>query len=219
MLVAVVADVHGDSSALEKALDQARLLGFDHLVSLGDLVDYLNPDPEAQGVPLEQVVRWDRRLLELTAGGVRIRGNQEERADSFLGEMRLPVDLRSALNGPTTVNRWGYTFGHGHRYSGESVSEDRWVPLGAQFSSNVLIHGHHHRNSVVKLGTTRDWPSATDVALTSGKAVPLDPGERYLINVGATQGSLPSWGLLDTEANTYTPYFTEIRFHRAKRQG
>jgi predicted phosphodiesterase len=212
VLIAVVSDIHGDTEALRCALQQAQDAGYDELVSVGDLVDYRDPvDPDA---PLDAVVRWDDALSDLTRSATLVRGNQEERVLAFLGTRDIPLRLRRILQSPVELRRWGFTFSHGHRYVGQYVAEDRWVPLEARFDTPTLIHGHHHRNSVVSLAPGSRWADAVDAPLESGRPVRLDPRGRHLVNVGATQGPAPSWGMVDSVRHTYTPHFTDVRFRK-----
>lgn len=215
MRIAIVADVHGDAAALRNALNAAASTGYEALVSVGDLVDYKNPPP---GEPrlLRSAIDWDPVLSSQLANALLVRGNQEDRTASYLHGTDVPDQVQRVLQAPLTLTRWGVTFTHGHRLPGEMVDPDRWVPLHATFDTAALIHGHHHRSSVVRLGNTRSWSETEDLHLRSGNPVLLSPGEKYLINVGATQGPHPSWGLLDTASNTYTPYFTQIRHRKDK---
>lgn len=213
MRVAVVADVHGDADALDRAIIAASEVGFDLLASVGDLVDFLNPQEGAER-RLEVAVNWDPRLAELTEGALLVGGNQEERARAFLGDQALSAAAKRVLSAPLVQRMAGVTFAHGHIYEGDRVSSDRWVPLGAKFDTNILIHGHHHRNSVIRLGERRDWASADDLDIRSGFPVRFERDRSYLVNVGATRGQFPSWGLMDTERWSWTPFFTTLRYRK-----
>lgn len=116
MLIALFADIHANRLALEACLSQARALGADRFVFLGDLVGY-GPEPE-------EVVQGVRHLCE--RGAIAIMSNHDHAAVSAGGRM----------NGDATrAMAWTRS-----RLSADSLGFLARLPLTAMDEDRLYVH-------------------------------------------------------------------------------
>jgi len=135
MRILFLSDIHGVPSALTQALDAADVLGYDRIVTLGDLL-YHGPrngvpdfyDPEKVAAILN--ARKDKLLA--------VRGNCDAEVDQLMFEFPMMADY-------ALLEADGRTFflTHGHLWN-----ERKPPPIGM---GDVLVHGHTH---VPELKTT-----------------------------------------------------------------
>ncbi len=167
MRIAVLADVHGNALALEAVLADARGLGFDALLDLGDSVSG----------PLWPAETW----AALEAAGARpIRGNHDRvvgcdaregmpAPDAFAHD-RLSGEQRAALAArPGTLRHGSVLAVHGtpdsdmdylmHEATVAGVRERRAGELAALLGdtgdASLILCGHTHRAHVVRLADGR----------------------------------------------------------------
>jgi putative phosphoesterase len=82
MLIAVLSDIHGNSSALRRVLDEATSLRVDHLLILGDQIGYYY---DASGV-YDLIDSWSKDM---------IRGNHEDMLEGLLTQSINPDVVKS----------------------------------------------------------------------------------------------------------------------------
>lgn len=209
----VIADAHGDHVGLRTALAAGEAAGVEAVISLGDVVDCLLSSSDAtMNRALDDVTVWNESLGEHLTDAILVLGNQEERVARAIDPGVVPLELSRLLEAPLVHDTAHTRFVHGHTLPGEEVYPDRWVPLGAEFEQHLLVHGHHHRNSLVELGVTRSWAKARDVTPTSDTPVTLRPDRQYLLNVGPAWGAEPSWAVVDEDSARITLHYERRRF-------
>ena len=128
MKILFLSDIHGVSSALERALEKGSELGFDRLVLLGDLM-YHGP---RNGVPdLYDPVKVAEILNSLSEQTTAVRGNCDAEVDQML--LKFPIMSDYSILDADGEKMF---LTHGHIYN-----ENRLPPMGA---GTVLVHGHTH---------------------------------------------------------------------------
>lgn len=128
MKILFLSDIHGVSSALERALEKGSELGFDRLVLLGDLM-YHGP---RNGVPdLYDPVKVAEILNSLSEQTIAVRGNCDAEVDQML--LKFPIMSDYSILDADGEKMF---LTHGHIYN-----ENRLPPMGA---GTVLVHGHTH---------------------------------------------------------------------------
>ncbi len=187
----ILADIHGNSEALDAVLERARADGYDEVLVLGDLVGY--------GAGPNEVVETIR---ELTPTGKVIRGNH----DKVVGDLEdgwnfnsvalaaaqwtrrnlTPENLDYVVSlrpGPV-MTETGLVICHG-----SPRDEDEYLLSVEQATEVFRVHphvltffGHTHIPSLFV-----DDGDKVSVAVVEGEhaAVPVERGMRYLVNPGS----------------------------------
>ncbi|MFE0461430.1 metallophosphoesterase [Kitasatospora sp. NPDC058965] len=211
MRYALFADVHGDTAALAAVLRAAARCRPDAVLGLGDLLE-CKVSKRDTGFVLrhpDQVVDVDPDLLRLLGPVRLLRGNQEERISALVPAERLPPGLRPLLTAPQWHRSAAAWYCHGHQLPWSQPEPGRFVPLAAEFGPPLLVHGHHHRDSLLRLPERcRHWECTEVVPIEHGRPVRLDPDRRYLVNLGPARGPEPSWVELDERAGTVVHHRT-----------
>ena len=213
--IALLTDIHGNREALEACLADARRIGIDRLVFLGDLVGY-GPDPQ-----------WvvDKVASEIAKGAICVKGNHDAAVQARDDDMtehaaRAMSWTRSALDStairflrelPMEIREDDIHYVHA-----SARNPERWayildrVAAGACLQASearLIFVGHTHQPAMFHQlpgkGAAEIFRPATN------KAVPLTARRRWAIVVGSVgqprdQNPSAGWGLLDTEAETYT---------------
>lgn len=214
MRIALLTDIHGNREALEACLTDARRIGVEQFVFLGDLVGY-GPDPQWV---VETVAK------EVARGAVAILGNHDAAAlarDDTMTEhaARAMTWTRTALDDrafaflktlPMTATRDDALFVHS-----SARAPDRWPYIidrvGADAclaatDARLVFVGHTHQPAMFhQLG----GKPAQHFRPVANKPVPLTARRRWAIVVGSVgqprdQNPAAAWGLYDSEAETYT---------------
>lgn len=144
MKIGIISDVHGDSTALETAIE--RLDDFhdvDHILCAGDLVGR-GPEPER----VVQIIR-ERNILT-------VRGNHDEWSYGMSAETKtylkaLPMDWRGTIGGVPVYmchgkpgnNLWGLYRDH--------ISDTLLNMMLVSLRASVLITGHTHTPLYVRV--------------------------------------------------------------------
>ena len=208
MLIAAFADIHANRQAFAACLDDARALGAERLVLLGDYVGY-GADPE-----------WTVETVMRLAGdgAAAVLGNHDHAVSNLhetmnveakvslewtRGELGKPArDFLTRL--PLTVSDGDRLYVHaeashpkGWAYVKSTVEASRSI---VATSAQVTFCGHVHRPAVYSLSAAAKMTSFTPV---TGVPIPLLPGRRWLIvagSVGQPRDGNPaaSWLTLDT---------------------
>lgn len=206
MRYAILSDVHGQLGVLEAALADARRLGVETVISLGDVgsdacFDLLR-SMGAMGVFGNwEVSRWGElsaanRQFVLSMGPM-VSG------DDFLAVHAAPwwpeglstvVDFMDYML--TSRVKWRALF----PYLDES-EDARWQAVAEleNRDKQVLFHGHTHHQEVWRIG------SAGRMIRLKNKNIILDAQARYLVGVGSLsrpEGSAPGYALFDDATRT-----------------
>lgn len=214
--IALISDIHGNAEALERVLDDLRLVGADTVVCLGDVVGY-GPEP---GRCVELVYEHcdvcvlgnhdEALLIEQKEGRLNPRAREalrftRERVDDWhLTMLRLM---------PDRAERFGVAFSHGsfgrarfdYLYTVESASRSF-----AGFGATIGAVGHTHIPSMFTCTTCPEGnPADVKLLALAGSVqtrLPLD--RRVILNPGSVgqprdRNPQAAWGLLDTEAGTF----------------
>jgi diadenosine tetraphosphatase ApaH/serine/threonine PP2A family protein phosphatase len=233
MLVALFADIHANRQAFAACLAQARDLGAERTVLLGDYVGY-GADPEwtvatvmelvdkgalavrgnhdsAVSNPREQMNIEAQIAIEWTRGEL---GRAERR---FLEELPFALEEDDRLYVHADASRpdgWRYVV-----HAGDAARSMSATP------AQVTLCGHVHRPMVYTMSRTGKISS---FAPTTGSAVPLLPGRRWLAvlgSVGQPRDGNPaaSYAMLDTERHELTycraPYDVEAAAAAIRNKG
>lgn len=209
MLIGVLSDIHGNSTALKKVLDEARDSGVEHLFVLGDLVGYYY---DAKGV-YELLEDWNKNV---------VRGNHE---DMLVGIMEGTVDRRmvkekygSGLDialknlSVATISEMKTYQRIEHLYIGGVRAV---IAHGAPWDTNEYVYPDADVNTLerceqegidfVFLGHTH-YPFIYE----GRKSTIVNPGS---VGQSRVRGGVADWGILDTHAERFmprkTPYDTK----------
>lgn len=221
MRLALISDVHGNAPALMAVLQKIDVLGADQILCMGDVVGY-GPEPDQcidllreRGVAcvlgnhdaavcgrLEAsfFLEPNRSLLQWTAENL----TDENRA--WLEGLKLTLTHREIPGVGEEGSPWVMCHA-------SPLNPDRWEWLDSAITCREVLEktdyqfifaGHTHVPAVV----------ANEMGIFG-----LEPGFRYLINPGAVGQSRDrdpraSFGLLDTEAFTYTPFRVDYPLNR-----
>ena len=233
MLVAIFADIHANRQAFSACLAQARMIGADRTVLLGDYVGY-GADPEwtvatvidlvEQGAmavrgnhddavadPREQLNVEAQVAIEWTRGelGAAPRRFLEELPLALTDDDRLYVHAEAS-----DPKRWRYV----------TCVEDAARSLVAA-SAPITFCGHVHRPALYTMSATGKVTAFTPV---TGSPIRLLPGRRWLAvlgSVGQPRDGNPaaSFAMLDTERRELTycrvPYDVEAAAARIRENG
>lgn len=212
--IALFTDIHGNREALEACLADARRVGVDRLVFLGDLVGY-GPDPQ-----------WvvDTVAAEVARGAIAILGNHDAAAlarDDSMTEhaARAMTWTRTALNErafaflktlPMTAMLDDALFVHA-----SARAPERWPyvidRLGADAClaatpARLIFVGHTHQPAMFHQLPGKPAQHFRPVA---NKPVPLTGRRRWAVVVGSVgqprdQNPAAAWGLFEPDSGTYT---------------
>jgi predicted phosphodiesterase len=169
--ICVLADVHGATRVLRRALDVCRDAGVDTIALLGDLFDR----PEQADPCVEALEGWDvvgvfgnheRELAEAAAAGAIPVRSETARLLGTLQERIVIDDILFTHE----VERWGHSDAISQLLNRESNGHHP-AP-----DARITFAGHTHYRYA------RDERGPLDVARGS---LVLDPSRRYLINPGA----------------------------------
>ncbi|MBQ1345110.1 MAG: phosphodiesterase [Kiritimatiellae bacterium] len=152
MRILFLSDIHGVPSALEAALAAGGALGYDKIVTLGDLL-YHGP---RNGVPnFYDPVRVAQILNGLKDRIIAVRGNCDAEVDQMMFEFPMMSDYAVLEAGRET-----FFLTHGHLWN-----EHRLPPLGI---GTVLAHGHTHIPELKTLACGMKIFNPGSVALPKG---------------------------------------------------
>jgi diadenosine tetraphosphatase ApaH/serine/threonine PP2A family protein phosphatase len=228
VLLAIFADIHANRQALAACLEAARARGAERSIFLGDYVGY-GADPEwtvetvmrlvadgalavrgnhdnAIGIPSETMNAEAQAAIEWTRG----RLSPSERR--FLAELPLTREEDERLyvhSEASQPQRWRYV--RSTAEAGRSLMATR---------AHVTFCGHIHQPALYSMSVTGKM---TNFIPTSGVAVPLQPGRRWLAvlgSVGQPRDGDPAaaFAMLDTGTREITycrvPYDIEAAAQR-----
>jgi diadenosine tetraphosphatase ApaH/serine/threonine PP2A family protein phosphatase len=228
VLLAIFADIHANRQALTACLEAARARGAERVILLGDYVGY-GADPEwtvetimrlvadgalavrgnhdhAIGIPSESMNAEAQAAIEWTRG----RLSPSERR--FLAELPLTREEDDRLyvhSEASQPQRWRYV---------RSTAEAGLSLLATR--AHVTFCGHIHQPALYSMSVTGKM---TNFIPTSGFAVPLESGRRWLAvlgSVGQPRDGDPAaaFAMLDTGAYEITycrvPYDVEAAAQR-----
>lgn len=221
MRVAVFSDIHGNLEALDAVLAEVRDEGPDEVWCLGDIVGY-GADPAEcvarvrERCPVSLLgnhdavaagLHDDAGFNELARTAIRW-ARSSLGADALAYLRALPMvhhdhGVLAAHAHPTEPDGWAYLF------PGQDV-----VEVFEASTHEVMLVGHSHCPGVANDG------EHVIAHLGQGK-VALEPGTRYLVNVGSVgqprdQDPRAAWGLLDLDARTYEQRRVEYDLDRAQ---
>jgi diadenosine tetraphosphatase ApaH/serine/threonine PP2A family protein phosphatase len=190
MLIALFADIHANREAFSAALAEARARGAERFVLLGDFVGY-GADPE-----------WTvATVMELAGdGAILVRGNHDDAIgsprDSFSVEAQIVIEWTRGELGtaqrrflealPLTQHDDDRLYVHADASKPDDWryvmnADDAARSLDAT-AARVTFCGHVHRP---KLYNRRDGGPVTAFTPTTGAAIPLLRGRRWLAVLGA----------------------------------
>jgi predicted phosphodiesterase len=232
----VIADPHGNLTAVRAVLAELERAGVDGVVCAGDLVGY-NAEP-------------DEVVACLTREAVCVAGNHDRIALGWLDDRRAWRGARHALArtrdvlSRSTRDRLaelpiqrgladGIVLFHGsvddvaHRTSRHADVLANQAALATQgVMPSLAIFGHTHRPSLQRIVEGREGPRVVDLPAHGRVALPMQ-GSIYL-NPGSVDGArrgagIASFAIVDTVARTVTfgsvAYDHEASERRARRAG
>ena len=214
----LLSDIHANEEALGAVLGRVRRDKFDAVVALGDLVGY--------GASPNQVLD---RLRKIRRRKVFVRGNHDRVACGLdSGDSFSPLALRAARwtaraltsqnkkyletlpSGPLTVDG-SFEICHGSPRDEDAyiLSEEEAILSFRASGSAICFFGHSHIPSVFA-----ETARGVDLGVVAedGVSLPLQPGQRYLINPGSVgqprdRNPAASYALYDAEKRV-------VHFHR-----
>ncbi|QWL30955.1 metallophosphoesterase family protein [Rathayibacter toxicus] len=216
MLIGLLSDAHSDVLAVHRALEELDRHGADMVIALGDMLECHVPrDGGDWGIPLTVATSWAQQVADLLTETHVLRGNQEERIIQAIDRASLSVEVDRLLRAESGLDRGDIRYQHGHRFEWVEWMPDRWIPDIAVAPEHIVVHGHHHRNSVIAVDQTATGDrDLEDLTAASGCPVILDRARGHIINVGPAQTDHPSWALLDDEKRSVTLHYRQRRFRR-----
>lgn len=158
--------------------------------------------------PPEDVVDHDPDLWAELARCVLVRGNQEERIATLLGDRTVP-GLAPLLAAPERWVTQATRFEHGHRFAWARDGDVLTHPvLDEEPGGPVVIHGHSHRR-MLTLGRARGSAAAPPggprrTVPVIGRTHRLPPHGIRVVNAGAACDAAAHWALYDEDARTVT---------------
>ncbi len=204
MLIAILSDIHGNSIALKRVLDEAKRLGVDHLLVLGDQIGYYY---DACGV-YDLLDSWSKNI---------IRGNHEDMLEGLLDNSisvdehkkkygsALEIAARTLSSEQVAMIKnhkrtEGVTFGsinillaHGSPWStDEYIYPDANKELIERCNSNefdFVFLGHTHYPFMYR----------------SKHTLVINPGS---VGQSRVYGGIADWGILNTLNSIYIPKHT-----------
>ena len=233
MLIALFADIHANRQAFEACLAQARADGAERIILLGDYVGY-GADPEwvvttvmelvnkgavavlgnhdsAIGTPREHMNQLAQIAIEWTRGEL---GARERRFLAGLPFQDHESDRLYVHSEASNPRAWTYVTG--------TMEAARSLTAT---TAHITFCGHIHHPALYSMSATAKMSAFTP---TTGAAVPLLPGRRWLAvlgSVGQPRDNNPAacYGMLDTEKSELTycraAYDIEEAANRIRRKG
>ena len=134
MKLLVATDLHGSKRAVDKVVQAFGKINADKLVLLGDLY-YHGP---RNGVPSDYDPMYVASKLNQLANSIlAVRGNCDSEVDQTISNFEILTNATLDVDGLT------FMFTHGHKYNATMLP-----PMGV---CQVLMHGHTHISSIVKV--------------------------------------------------------------------
>ncbi len=225
----IIADIHGNSEALEAVLVRARAEGYDEALVLGDLVGYgAGPNEVVDAVreltPDSKVIRGnhDKVVADLEDGwnfnSVALAAAQWTRRNLTPENLEYVVNLRT---GPVTTAT-GLVICHGSPLDEDEylLSVDQAIRIFKVHPHALTFFGHTHIPSLFV-----DDGDKVSVAVVEGEhaAVPIERGVRYLVNPGSVgqprdQDPRAAFVIYDGEADEVHWRRVEYDVERAQRR-
>jgi diadenosine tetraphosphatase ApaH/serine/threonine PP2A family protein phosphatase len=219
MKIAVLSDVHGNLTALEAVLAEARRLGAGEVWSLGDAVGY-GPRPKecldllAGEASLQIMGNHDAAAAELTS--VAYFNENARRAVEWTQTVLAEADIEALARLPYTVRSGDCLLVHSspddppawHYITGPSRARLQFE----SYAERICFAGHTHAPFIADDGPGERGPTE------EGGAVCLEEGRRYFVNAGSVgqprdRDPRASWVLFDRKARSLeirrTPYDIE----------
>lgn len=233
MRIALFTDIHANRQAFEACLAQARAQGAERFVLLGDYVGY-GADPDWAVTTVMELVG---------SGAVAILGNHDNAVGNTTETLNVEAQIaiewtrgqldpaqRQFLAGrPLTVAEQDILYVHA-----SANRPERWTYVAdvasagdsfAATAARLIVCGHIHVPALYSMSLTGKLSSFVP---TTGVAVPLLPGRRWLAvlgSVGQPRDGNPAaaYALLDTEKGEMTycraPYDIERAAERIRQAG
>jgi diadenosine tetraphosphatase ApaH/serine/threonine PP2A family protein phosphatase len=214
VLIAFFADIHANRPAFDACLAQARDLGAERIVLLGDYVGY-GADPEWTVATVMDLV---------DKGAVAVQGNHDSAVGNAREDLNAeaqvaiewtrgelgPAERRFLAGLPLTLEDEGRLYVHAEasrpriwNYVASVADAARSI---SATSADVTFCGHIHRPALYSMSATGKMTAFTP---TAGVAVHLLPGRRWLAVLGAVgqpRDGNPAacYVMLDTERREIT---------------
>ncbi len=215
MRLAVISDIHGNMDALEQVLADIDQAGVRTVFSLGDNIGY-GAEPErvvqtlmARGIPS---VLGNHEMAALDPGFLDWFNPIAQTSLTRTFGMLSPKSMNFTAGLPTQMSAHGCRFVHGFPPDSPTVylfqvEVERRARVLKVLPQRLCFVGHTH---VLEISGF-DGHDFTDVGIREGP-IPLDPGLKYLINVGSVgqprDGDIRAkYVIWDADQNTL-----EIRF-------
>lgn len=214
MLIAIFADIHANRQAFSACLAQARAQGAERIVLLGDYVGY-GADPEWTVTTVMDLI--DHGAVAVLGNHDDAIGNARERMNP---EAQIAIEWTRGVLGaperqflaglPVTLKESDRLYVHadasnpkGWLYVTDSAEAAH--SLGAT-SAHVTFCGHVHQPALYSLSGTGKMSALTP---TTGVAIPLLPGRRWLAVLGAVGqprdgNPAAAYAVLDNEKHELT---------------
>ena len=233
MRLAIFADIHANRQAFEACLEFARERGAQRIILLGDYVGY-GADPEWTVEVVMGIVDGGGAAVlgnhDQAVGGSSAGFNAEAQAAIEWTRGRLGVESRRFLADlPLALQEDDRLYVHSEassparwRYVQDSSDAARSITAA---SSRLTLCGHIHRPALYSMSVVGKM---TSFVPTSGVAVNLLPGRRWLLvlgSVGQPRDGNPaaSFAMFDTERCEITycrvPYDVETAARRIRENG
>ncbi|MCR4408398.1 MAG: metallophosphoesterase family protein [Anaerolineae bacterium] len=207
MRYAILSDIHGKLRALEAALADARRLGVQAIISLGDVgsdacFDLLRSTGAVSVFGNWEVSRWGE--LSVANQQFVLGMTPMVAGDDFLAVHAAPW-WPEGLNTVVDFMDYMLTSGIKWRKLFPYLDEDedaRWQAVAEleNRDKQVLFHGHTHHQEVWRIG-----PTGRMIRLKN-KNITLDARARYLVGVGSLSrpegGAPPGYALFDDMTRT-----------------
>jgi diadenosine tetraphosphatase ApaH/serine/threonine PP2A family protein phosphatase len=233
VLLAILSDIHANRQAFSACLEAARMAGAERMVLLGDIVGY-GGDPE-----------WavDAAMELVAQGAVAVRGNHDHAigttAETMNAEAQAAIEwTRGRLDAmqrrflaelPLAVEDGDRLYVHSEA---DSPAHWRYVRDASDAARSMIavpqritFCGHIHRPALYSMSAVAKM---TSFVPTADVAVPLLPGRRWLVVLGAVgqpRDGNPAacFALFDTERHEITycrvPYDVEAAAARIRANG
>lgn len=192
--MALVADVHGNLEALEAVLADIEQLGIRQIGFLGDAVGY-GPDPKSCLDLLRErcafMLGGNHDRAAAGEYGLARMNDEARMAIIWTGSSLSPEDKRFLAELPLTAEAGECLFAHGSPIRPGQfdyvMSTDQAKAVFAGVSQKLTFFGHSHVPAVyVELEFRRMFAGVSHrVVEKPPDDIELDPGKRFLINVGS----------------------------------
>lgn len=172
MKLAVISDVHGNFRALEAVLADAKALGVEHILFLGDLIMMgLDPQPCYDLLMANTPLVLIQGNTDAAIDGIKAKKPQNDEEKQLRKFIRY-TDIRLNAEAKAAIKQWPivqkgeigeapFIFCHGSPYSfDEAITEDLdpsselYTKL-MQENASVILCGHTHKPADFMLGDTR----------------------------------------------------------------